>query len=74
MRILIIFLLICCALCKKSNDQDKPDWAKKDIRDYRYVYQKLNCMVLFVINTQSFFSFYFKLCVPKDFVKMPEFS
>lgn len=34
MRLLILFLLISCVLSKKSSDKDKPDWAKKDIRDY----------------------------------------
>jgi len=34
MRLVFIFCLFCCVLSKKSSDGDKPDWAKKDIRDY----------------------------------------
>lgn len=28
------FLLIASCFAKKYNDEDKPTWAKKDIRDY----------------------------------------
>ena len=28
------FILFVTVLCKKSIDEDKPKWAKKDIRDY----------------------------------------
>jgi hypothetical protein len=33
----IIFLLLIfssVSLCKKYTNEDKPEWAKKDIRDY----------------------------------------
>jgi len=34
MRLLLLSLVVSCVLCKKSSDTDKPDWAKKNIRDY----------------------------------------
>lgn len=30
----ILLLLISVASCKKAKDGNKPEWAKKDIRDY----------------------------------------
>ena len=35
MRLLLLSIIVSCVLCKKSSDTDKPDWAKKNIRDYR---------------------------------------
>jgi Chaperone for wingless signalling and trafficking of LDL receptor len=30
----LITILLCCAVAAKKKDGPKPDWAKKDIRDY----------------------------------------
>lgn len=32
--VISFLLLINIAACKKSDKENKPDWAKKDIRDY----------------------------------------
>jgi len=32
--LLCITLTLNVCLCKKSQDENKPEWAKKDIRDY----------------------------------------
>ena len=34
MNILCFILLLSVVCAKKSDGKDKPDWAKKDIRDY----------------------------------------
>ncbi|XP_055371948.1 LDLR chaperone boca [Condylostylus longicornis] len=33
-RSILIFLLFSVVLCKKSKEGEKPEWAKKDIRDF----------------------------------------
>lgn len=30
----VILLFACCVLAKKSDPGNKPEWAKKDVRDY----------------------------------------
>jgi hypothetical protein len=32
--VLLFTAAICTIYCKKFKDEDKPAWAKKDIRDY----------------------------------------
>lgn len=32
--IFLLFLFCCFSSCKKFKDEEKPKWAKKDIRDY----------------------------------------
>lgn len=34
LKVLIVVALIGLTVCKKAEGEKKPDWAKKDIRDY----------------------------------------
>lgn len=36
MKIPVFLVLVVLALAVAKKDKEKPDWAKKDIRDYRY--------------------------------------
>ena len=42
MRLLVLTLAFSVALAKKAPKEDKPDWAKKDVRDYRFVFHTEN--------------------------------
>ena len=38
MRLLVLTLAFSVVLTKKAPKEAKPDWAKKDVRDYRFVF------------------------------------
>lgn len=42
MRLLVLTLAFSVALTKKAPKGDKPDWAKKDVRDYRFLFHTEN--------------------------------
>ena len=34
LKLLLFLSILSCTVCKKAPENDKPEWAKKDITDY----------------------------------------
>ena len=52
MRLLVLTLAFSVVLTKKAPKEAKPDWAKKDVRDYRFVFS-LKISDIYLKNSNS---------------------